>query len=72
MNGKNSTGLARNVLQEFGKEKMMTNREKVQRALVLMDMAIELLEEVDADMDKVVVEQIRKGFNHIDVVAKVK
>lgn len=50
----------------------MTNREKVQRALVLMDMAIELLEEVDADMDKVVVEQIRKGIGHIDVVAKVK
>ena len=64
--------MARSVPQEFGKEKMMTNREKMQRALVLMDMAIELLEEVDADMDKVVVEQIRKGIGHIDVVARVK
>lgn len=50
----------------------MTNREKVQRALTLMDMAIELLEEVNADMDRVAIEKIRTGIGHIDVVAKVK
>lgn len=50
----------------------MTNREKVQRALTLMDMAIEILEEVNADMHRVAIQQIRKDIGHIDVIAKVK
>lgn len=52
----------------------MNNEAKIRRALVLMNMAIDLMEEVHCDMteQKFVIEQIRKANGGIDVIARVK
>lgn len=52
----------------------MTYREKMKRAIVLMDMAIELMEEVEADLSqrKVQLKSIKEHNGHIEVEAEVK